>query len=40
MSKQRVLLVGATGETGSSILQGLIEDGNFVSWSNALVLLV
>ncbi|CAM1510942.1 Fc.00g084550.m01.CDS01 [Cosmosporella sp. VM-42] len=29
MSKQTVLLLGATGETGSSILEGLIEDGAF-----------
>ncbi|KAF2793857.1 NAD(P)-binding protein [Melanomma pulvis-pyrius CBS 109.77] len=29
MSKTTVLLVGATGETGSDILNGLIEDGNF-----------
>ncbi|KAI1495899.1 NAD(P)-binding protein [Biscogniauxia marginata] len=29
MSKQTVLLIGATGETGSSILDGLIEDGSF-----------
>ncbi|KAJ7728015.1 hypothetical protein DFH07DRAFT_851450 [Mycena maculata] len=28
MSKQRVLLLGATGETGGSILQGLLEDPN------------
>lgn len=30
-AKQRVLLLGATGETGSSILAGLQESGNFVS---------
>jgi len=29
MAKQRVLLLGATGETGSSILEGLIEYGKF-----------
>ncbi|KAI1502187.1 NAD(P)-binding protein [Biscogniauxia marginata] len=29
MTKQKVFLVGATGETGSSILEGLIEDGSF-----------
>ncbi|KAF4625514.1 hypothetical protein G7Y89_g12653 [Cudoniella acicularis] len=29
MSKQKVFLVGATGETGSSILEALIEDGSF-----------
>lgn len=29
--KQKVLLLGATGETGSSILNGLQESGNFVS---------
>ncbi|KAJ5108868.1 hypothetical protein N7456_005543 [Penicillium angulare] len=28
-TKQRVLLLGATGETGSSILNGLQESGNF-----------
>jgi uncharacterized protein YbjT (DUF2867 family) len=30
MSKHDVLLLGATGETGGDILEGLIEDGNFV----------
>jgi putative NADH-flavin reductase len=30
MSPIKVLLVGASGETGSSILNGLLEDGNFV----------
>jgi hypothetical protein len=30
MSKQTVFLVGATGETGGSILNALIEDGSFV----------
>ncbi|CAI7645977.1 unnamed protein product [Penicillium glandicola] len=29
MAKQKVLLLGATGETGSSILNGLQESGNF-----------
>lgn len=31
MSKQTVFLVGATGETGQSILQALLDDGSFVS---------
>lgn len=31
MLKQKVFLVGATGETGESILQALLEDGSFVS---------
>ena len=31
MAKHRVLLIGATGETGSDILDGLVEDGSFVS---------
>lgn len=31
MSKQTVFLVGATGETGASILDALLEDGSFVS---------
>jgi hypothetical protein len=31
MTKQKVLLLGATGETGGDILNGLIEDGNLVS---------
>lgn len=30
MSKQTVLLIGATGETGGSILNGLLERGTFV----------
>lgn len=30
MSKTNVLLVGATGETGGSIANGLLEDGRFV----------
>ncbi|KAF1991460.1 NAD(P)-binding protein [Aulographum hederae CBS 113979] len=29
MSKQQILLLGATGETGKSILNGLVEDGSF-----------
>lgn len=29
MAKQRVLLLGATGNTGESILDGLLEDGRF-----------
>ncbi|CAJ2513880.1 Uu.00g019990.m01.CDS01 [Anthostomella pinea] len=29
MSKQKVLIVGATGETGSTVLDALIEDGSF-----------
>ena len=29
MSKQTVLLLGATGETGASILEGLLADGSF-----------
>ena len=32
MSKQRVLLLGATGETGGDILNSLVEDGGFVSY--------
>ena len=32
MSKQQVLLLGATGETGRSILEGLLEDGSFVGY--------
>jgi len=31
MSKPKVLLLGATGETGASILEGLAKDGSFVS---------
>ena len=31
MSNQRVLLLGATGETGGDILHSLVEDGSFVS---------
>jgi hypothetical protein len=31
MGKHRVLLIGATGETGGDILDGLVEDGSFVS---------
>jgi hypothetical protein len=34
MSSQKVLLLGATGETGGDILDGLIEDGSFVSYSS------
>lgn len=30
MAKQKVLLLGATGETGGDIFNGLVEDGNFV----------
>jgi hypothetical protein len=30
MSKQKVFLLGSLGETGSSILEALIEDGSFV----------
>lgn len=30
VAKQKVLLLGATGETGSSILNGLQESGNFL----------
>ena len=32
MSKTKVLLLGATGETGACVLNGLAEDGSFVSW--------
>ena len=32
MSKQTVLLIGATGETGASILNGLLELGKYVSF--------
>lgn len=31
MVKQRVLLLGAHGETGGDILDGLLEDGSYVS---------
>ena len=31
MAKHRVLLIGATGETGGDILDGLVEDDSFVS---------
>lgn len=31
MAKQNVLILGATGSTGSSIVNGLLESGNFVS---------
>lgn len=34
--KQKVLLLGATGETGASILNGLRESGNFVSYNDHL----
>ncbi|KAL5514231.1 hypothetical protein ACEPAG_2319 [Sanghuangporus baumii] len=30
MAKQSVLIIGATGTTGSSIVNGLLENGNFV----------
>jgi hypothetical protein len=30
MAKSRVLIVGATGETGGSILEGLLESGETV----------
>jgi uncharacterized protein YbjT (DUF2867 family) len=30
MATQKVLLLGATGETGSDILTGLLEEGGFV----------
>jgi hypothetical protein len=33
MSKQRVFLVGATGETGQAVLDAFIKDGTFVSSS-------
>lgn len=35
MSKHKVLLLGATGETGGDVLDGLLEDGDFVSISTA-----
>jgi uncharacterized protein YbjT (DUF2867 family) len=31
MVLHKVLLLGATGETGGDILDGLVEDGGFVS---------
>jgi uncharacterized protein YbjT (DUF2867 family) len=34
MTGQKVLLLGATGETGGDILNGLVEDGSFVSIFN------
>lgn len=37
MTDHSVLLLGATGETGREILDGLLEDGNFV-WQASLVL--
>jgi hypothetical protein len=37
MSKQQVFLVGATGETGSVILEALLEDGSFVSVSSGVI---
>lgn len=46
MSKTQVLLVGAAGETGGSIANGLLDDGRFVRfqfnldlwcpWENAI----
>ena len=30
MARQKVLILGATGQTGGSILDGLLEDGDFV----------
>ena len=30
-NKQTILLLGATGETGKSVLDGLLEDGGFVN---------
>jgi hypothetical protein len=35
MSKTKVLLLGATGETGASILEGLAADGTFVGSSQS-----
>jgi hypothetical protein len=35
---QKVLLIGASGETGRSILEGLIEDRSFVSLSPYITL--
>jgi len=31
MTEHRVLLIGATGETGGGILDGPVEDDSFVS---------
>jgi hypothetical protein len=31
MSSKNILLIGATGETGRDVLNGLLEDGSFVS---------
>jgi uncharacterized protein YbjT (DUF2867 family) len=36
MAAQKVLIIGATGETGGDIVNGLIEDGSFVSYSSAI----
>jgi hypothetical protein len=36
MTNQKVLLLGATGETGGSILTGLLDYGKFVSFSSQL----
>lgn len=33
MTPTTILLLGATGETGGDILDGLLEDGQFVSLS-------
>jgi len=37
MAKQTVLVLGAHGETGGDILEGLLKDGNFVSLANAFL---
>jgi hypothetical protein len=35
MPQHKVLLLGATGETGREVLSGLLEDGGFVRISIA-----
>jgi prephenate dehydrogenase len=37
MTLTKVLLVGATGETGGSIANGLLEAGNFVSLPSSVL---
>jgi uncharacterized protein YbjT (DUF2867 family) len=38
MGLHKVLLLGATGETGGDILAGLVEDGGFVSPGDVFIL--
>lgn len=39
MSTPRVAIVGAAGETGTSIVDGLLEAGNFVCLSLQIVVI-